>query len=40
MFSYELIGETQQDIKLQEIVAFICLFSTKVGCSIPFASKI
>ena len=39
-FRYEMIGETQAEMELLEVVAFIYPFSLKAGSSIPCAARI
>ena len=39
-FRYEMIGETQPEMELLEVVAFIYPFSSTLGSSIPSAIKI
>ena len=39
-FRYEMVGETQSEIELFEVVAFVYPFSLKEGSSIPSATRI
>ena len=39
-FEYEMIGETQLEMELLEVVAFIYPYSLKTGSSIPSAARI
>ena len=38
-FGYQMIGETQPEMELLEVAAFIYLFSLKAGSSIPSTAR-
>jgi len=39
-YRYEMVGETQSEIELLDVVAFFYTFSLKEGSSIPSATRI